>query len=114
MAKNEQPETCKAWMATRNSDLTEGRGWQVIIAICSIKATAMRLAHKADVQGSDGGVEPIELIKHNGRWYGPVNIEAGTNEDKAAQAKIAIREAAETKARAAGLTEEDIAALRGR
>ena len=39
-----------------NSDLTEGKGRQVIKAVCAIRSTAVRLARGADVQGSNGQV----------------------------------------------------------
>jgi hypothetical protein len=42
------------WVAYTNTDCTEGRGYDVPIAVCAAEATAVRLARKQYVQGSDG------------------------------------------------------------
>jgi hypothetical protein len=109
--------TKEAWIVEVNSDLTEGRGQRVVKAVCEIEATAMRIAHKADVQGSYGKVRRVELkrvdrVPAGHEWWGPVTIVPATEADKAKQEQNKARRAVEKKAREAGLTEEDIAQLR--
>jgi hypothetical protein len=95
-----------------NTDLTEGRGYQVPYAWSDNYATALRLAHKKGVQGSDAQV--VETIGYPvGRSvYGPVRMERASDDDKRADAAIKARSAAIQKARSAGLSEEEIAAIR--
>ena len=97
-----------------NTDLTEGRGYQFPIAVCETVATARRLAKKAYVMGSDAPVEEREVIRHNGEWYGPVRVVQPTAEDMIVQAAFTKQLSALEKAKAAGLTDEDINALRNR
>lgn len=97
----------KAWIVTVNSDLTEGKGVQRILCICDLEATAIRKARRADVQGTDGTVTCVELIKCNNRWYGPVNIEDQKYQDKLNKKNEAIQ-----KAISSGLTKDDLKALR--
>lgn len=109
-------ETRPIYVAYTNTDCTEGRGYDVPVAVCEIEATATRLARKAYVQGSDGPVRQLELVKINGCWYAPlaaVNIIKPAKEDMAAQSKMDARRVALDKARASGLTIEDIQALGG-
>jgi hypothetical protein len=47
------------WVAYTNTDCTEGRGRDVPIAFCAAEATAIRLARKKYVQGSDGPVRTL-------------------------------------------------------
>jgi hypothetical protein len=102
------------WVAYTNTDLTEGRGHDVPIAVCSAEATALRMAHKQYVQGSDGPVRSMELVKIDGKWYAPspaINVVEPTREDVAAQAAIDAKRDAVAKAKAAGLTDADLLAL---
>ena len=57
------------WYVGINSDLTEGRGTEVIIGVTELPETARRIAHKRNVMGSDGNVFPGQAYKINGRWY---------------------------------------------
>lgn len=109
-----------AHAVVNNKDLTEGRGPLFPQHICELEATARRVASKAGVQGGDATVIEVDLFndmdaKQGGgvHIYGPVYVVPPTKEDKAAQERVDAREAAEEKAKAAGLTEEDIKALRG-
>lgn len=106
-------EEMEAWVAYTNSDCTEGRGFDIPIAVCASEATAIRLARKAYVQGSDGPVRKFTLFTKSGYWYGPVNVIRPTDEDKMAQDRIDRIRAAAEKARVAGLSNEDIQALQG-
>ncbi len=63
------------WVVWVNTDLTEGRGFQVPKAICCAEATARRLARGANVQGSDGVVSREPAFTVNGRPYGPCDPE---------------------------------------
>jgi hypothetical protein len=86
------------WVAYTNTDCTEGRGHDVPIAVCAAEATARRLAHKQYVQGSDGPVRTMELLKIEGKWYAPsaaINVVDPTREDIAVQAAIDSTVAAE-------------------
>lgn len=102
------------WVAYTNTDCNEGRGQDVAIAVCETEATAIRMSRKQYVQGSDGPVRPMDLINIDGKWYAPseaIRIVPATREDVANQVMRDARRTAVEKAKAAGLTEEDIAAL---
>jgi len=104
------------WVAFTNTDCTEGRGYDVPIAVCSIEATANRLAKGRYVQGSDGPVRTMELIEIEGKWYAPsaaISIVEPSTKDSSTQALIDKRREAIEKAKAAGMTDEDLAALTG-
>ena len=102
-------------IAYTNTDCTEGRGHDVPIAACALEATAKRLAHKRYVQGGDGPVRTFKLLKIDGQWYAPlsaVNVIPPTREDEAAQKLLDARKAAIERAKMAGLTDDEINALR--
>ena len=102
------------WVAYTNTDCTEGRGHDVPIAVCAAEATATRLARKKYVQGNDGPVRTMELLKIDGNWYAPsaaINLVEPSKEDVAAQAAIDAKREAMDKAKAAGLTDADLLAL---
>lgn len=102
------------WVAYTNTDCTEGRGHDVPFAICAEEYTALRLARGQYVQGSDGPVRKMELVKIDGKWYAPfasINVVEPTREDVAAQAAINAKRDAVAKAKAAGLTDADLKAL---
>ena len=102
------------WVAYTNTDCTEGRGQDVPIAVCTTEATARRLARKRYVQGSDGPVRTMELVKIDGQWYAPeavLHLIDPTREDMAAQSAIEAKRDAVAKAKAAGLTDADLLAL---
>lgn len=105
------------WAVFVNSDLTEGRGCEVIQALCRIEATAIRLARHANVQGSDGVVRRVRLFIREyegpGYIYGPVQLKEPSAADEKEQAEIDRRRAVEEKARALGLSAEELLVLRG-
>jgi hypothetical protein len=108
----------KAWAVLVNSDLTEGRGNNILKHLCEKRSTAIRLAKGADVQGSDGEIEevPIYLFQTRRtqlRLYGPVNLVPPTTVDLQNQKFLDAKEAAIERARKAGLSDEDIAAIGG-
>lgn len=102
------------WVAYTNTDCTEGRGQDVPIAVCALEATAMRLARGRYVQGTDGPVRPLELVSVDGKWYAPtatIDVIEPTPADMASQAVLDTKRQAVAKAKAAGLTDEDLRAL---
>jgi len=105
-------ETRDAWLVESNTDLTEGRGERFPLAVCRLEATANRMAKGRYVQGSDAPVSPVKLLRVDGRWYGPVDVVQPCAEDEAVQMVMNERRKAINKAKAAGLTEADIEALR--
>lgn len=116
--KIEVSETQDAWVVSVNEDRTEGRGPQLISAVCRAEATAKRLASGAGVQGTDGKVytAPVHLIR--GQWYGPTNFLLPTNSDRleqdtmdAKKERVAKAQAILDRIKSLGMSDEDIAAL---
>lgn len=101
-------ETKTVWVAWTNTDCTEGRGRQIPKAVCEKEATAIRLGKKGSVQGSDCNVTECTAVKVNNTWLVPGDIKPESKEDEAAQKRIDAKRAALEKAKAAGLTEEDL------
>lgn len=102
------------WVVITNSDLTEGRGSDVPIAVCDIEATALRLAKKKGVMGSDAAVRQVKVAVIDGIMRIPlwcVGVHYPTSCDIAEQERIDASRAAYEKALAAGLTEDEINAL---
>jgi hypothetical protein len=103
-----------------NTDLTEGRGAEYVRDLCRYEATAKRLAKKNYVMGSDCNISKIKIYLIGNRWYGPSTyINHGTDADVAEENKLKkereakmLREKIFDKARALGLTEDEIATLR--
>jgi hypothetical protein len=94
-----------------NTDLTEGRGTQYPMCVCDIEATAIRLAKGKGVMGTNAEVRDVTLINVNGEWFGPVVVTPATREDTQAQTVIDARREAIARAKAAGLTDDDLRAL---
>lgn len=104
------------YVAYTNTDCTEGRGTDIPIATCESEVTAKRLAKRSYVQGSDGPVREMRLLHHDGKWYAPlgcINIIPPSDEDKLEIAAITKKNSAMEKAKAAGLTDDDIKDLIG-
>lgn len=100
-----------SWVVISNTDLTEGRGGQVILHHCVSQATAIRLAKGRGVQGSDAHVYEDSLFKINDGWYGNVIPEQQSSEDLKQNARLVKYQAAVRKATDAGLTHEEIKLL---
>lgn len=62
-------ETRELYVAYTNSDCTEGRGYDVPIAVCESRTAAVRLAKKRYVQGSDGPVRKLTTVKIDCEWF---------------------------------------------
>lgn len=102
------------WVVISNSDLTEGRGSDVPIAVCDIEATGLRLAKKKGVMGSDAEVRRVKVAVIDGIMHIPlwcVGVHYPTSYDIVEQERIDSSRAAYEKALAAGLTEDEINAL---
>ena len=112
-AAQTMPETFPMFVVYTNTDLTEGRGYQYPIAWCESRATAIRLANKKGVMGSDAEVREIYGVRHNGVNYGPVRMELSNDDDRAKDAATKARREAIEKAKQAGLSDEDLAAIMG-
>lgn len=103
-----------AYTTYTNTDCTQGAGIDVPIAVCTAKATAIRLAKKKYVQGGDGPVRAVEALKIDGKWYAPsvaFNLVLPSSEDVYAEAAINAKSLALEKAKAAGLTDADLLAM---
>lgn len=97
-----------------NTDLTEGRGAQVPLALCEVEQTAKRLAKGKYIMGSDAPLSKIKMVEVGGVWHVPasaVTIHKPTKEDVALQGKLDDFRDALQKAKDAGLSEEDIKLL---
>jgi hypothetical protein len=108
-------ETRTVYVAYTNTDCTEGRGHDVPIAVCAAETTALRLARRQYVQGLDGPVRKMELVKIDGKWYAPssaINVIEPTKEDRDVQNQLDKKCAIIEKAKTAGLSDDDIKALR--
>lgn len=99
------------WVAWTNTDRTEGRGWQVPLHVAESPETAARLGHKGSVMGCDCEVTKEIAVRVDGKWLVPGRIAPESREDVAAREKREARETAIAKARAAGLSDADIASL---
>lgn len=107
-------ESKDIWIAWSNTDLTEGRGYAKMHAVAWSYETAIRIGRKGSVMGCDCDVTKETAYKIGERWYVPgVTIHQETKEDTAARAKREGRDSAIAKARAAGMSEDEIAALTG-
>jgi len=104
-------DTKPGWVVLVNSDLTEGRGHNVPLYCCASMATAHRLAAGRSTQGSDGEVREIQLVYREGFWCGPTEIQAPSKEDLATDKEAEEVVQVLQKAKAAGLTAEELKVL---
>lgn len=103
------------FVAYTNTDCTEGRGYDIPIAVCESETTAIRMAKGMYIQGSDGPVRKVAVIEVDGKVFYPasaVKLIPPTKEDLAKDVGLEAKRVAIEKARAAGLTEEDILLLK--
>lgn len=101
-------ETRDVWVVYSNSDLTEGRGYQYPRWTCWAEATAIRYAKGNYVMGSDCPVQKSSAFRIGGKWFAPTDIQKATADDLKAQGRIDARTEAMAKAKAAGLTDDDL------
>lgn len=104
----------KIYLVVSNSDLTEGRGYPVIIYHCGKESTAIRLAQKKGVMGSPANIRSVDIVNVDGVKMVPlsaIQIERPSQDDLNAQQAKDNFTAALKKAKEAGLSDEDIKAL---
>ena len=110
-------ETKVLFLTYTNSDLTEGRGYHITIAVSETLSTAERLGKGKYVQGGDCPVDEVECINIDNQWYIPLYcvtvIEPTENDLEMENHKIAIekKQATLRKLKALGISEEDLRAL---
>lgn len=112
------PLTKPGWIVWTNEDLTEGRGGRYVKALCRLEATARRLAKGGYVQGVDCPITPVQGRLIDGEWYFPGALMAPSRADEAdelilqqGRQKAAEKAAAIERAKALGLSADDIRAL---
>lgn len=109
-------ETKVAYVVMCNTDLTEGRGTQYAMAVTENPITAKRLGEGRYVQGSDCPIEQVTVVKIDGSWYLPtqaVRFVEPSHGDLVAQELLTKKQVAIDKAKAAGLTDDDIKLIQG-
>ena len=102
------------WAVYTNSDLTEGRGREYVAHFCRSEATALRLAKKGYVQGTDCPVKAVKVLELEGRHVLPtsfLNIVEPSKADEIAAEKIDAHHAVVAKAKALGMSDDEIKAL---
>ncbi len=105
-------EVKAVWVALTNTDLTEGRGYQYPLAVCTSEATAIRLGRKGSVMGTDCTVKKKIAVMIDNSWLIPGRIKTNTKEDDIAQKKIDEKEQLVSRMKEAGFTEDDIKKLK--
>lgn len=113
IALPEVPVAFPMFVVYTNTDLTEGRGYQYPIAWAEVRTTAIRQAHKKGVMGSDAEVREVTGFRVGRNTYGPVRLEAPSADDAAKEAVNKARREAIERAKTAGLSDEDVAAIMG-
>ena len=105
-------EAKDVWVAWTNTDLTEGRGYEYPLHIAETMETAQRLGAKGYVMGSPCRVTRSKAFRMGGQWFVPGRIESESKADAAKREAREAREAVLERARAAGLSEDDLELLR--
>lgn len=100
-----------------NTDLTEGRGQLISVALCPVEATARRLAAGRYIMGSDCPIEQVPGLYVEGQWYVPVRfvpLEEPRASDISKQACIDKKREVMAKAKRLGLSDQEINELMSR
>lgn len=111
MNKPEIKNFKKVFVAWTNTDLTEGRGGQIPLAVCTHESTALRLGEKAYVMGTDCPISEHVAVEVDGRWLSVCNIQYPSAGDVKCQNTIDAKRAAIARARLLGLSDEEINTL---
>ncbi|QDP55325.1 MAG: hypothetical protein Tp176DCM1853251_9 [Prokaryotic dsDNA virus sp.] len=104
------------WAVYSNTDLTEGRGHEYVEGLCESEATAIRVGAKGYIQGLDCPIKEIPVLEVDGKemlMLCHVPFLRATSQDLHEQKKRDARRALVEKARAAGLSDDEIRALGG-
>ena len=106
-------DTMDVYVAYTNTDLTEGRGEEIPMAVCMSRSTAARLGKRQGVMGTNCSVHKQLAVRlaHSSTWLVPWVIHKPNPDDIAQDQKFIKLEAVIEKAKAAGLTEEEIKLL---
>jgi hypothetical protein len=114
----ETPKQKTVYAVWTNTDLTEGRGREYVEYLCEKRATALRKAKRNYVMGTDSRVTEEKLFNSGSGWYGPVRVIEPSQEDLRVEEQLVAeqkakdaKQAAITKAKQLGLSDEDIKAL---
>lgn len=111
----EEPNRVRVFAVYDNTDHSEGRGQEFVRAYTKLESTAIRLAKRSYVQGSDAPVEQVPLFKYGDNYF-PVSSKVNVIEPKLED--IVAEERAKTfagvleKAVSLGLSAEDIEILK--
>lgn len=107
--------TLTMYVVFQNTDLTEGRGVEVPIAVCINPITAEWIGKGQEVMGANCSVRPVDLIQIGDTWYGPddltFKVQFATKEDVQEYQKLEKQREVYKKMRLAGISKEDIAPL---
>jgi len=110
-------DTKTVYVTFTNSDLTEGRGYQIPIHVCESPTTAVRVGLKKYVMGSNCPTKSIEMIRLDKMgWYissEAIQLIKPSKEDNRADEMNASAQAAYNKAKSLGMTDDDIKSLMG-
>lgn len=109
----EVEEIKDVWVVWSNTDLTEGRGHNYPKYICESFETAKRLGHGRYVQGLNCPVYQGKGYKIYNEWYYLNSIERESKEDVDLRIKREKKEEVLSKAKNAGLSDEDLKVLSG-
>jgi hypothetical protein len=99
----------KLYVVFTNTDLTEGRGYQIPIAWSVNKYTAQRMARGEGVMGSNADVRVVDTLLVEGKQYLALDyvlLEHPTKEDKLKEQQEEERNTILTKMKELGVTEE--------
>ena len=111
MKAQDEIEEKDVFVVWRNTDLTEGRGTLIPVAVCLTESTAVRLAWRVDVQGANGPVKKQRAFKFDGLWYAPAQIIYPTMEDDQNEQRRKRRAAIQEKMLKAGISLEELKML---
>lgn len=101
----------EVFVAWTNSDCTEGRGHSIPIIVADTFETADRLGKGRYIQGSDCPVSKEIAVQVDGLWLVPGHIMRPSQKDHERKMKREKKSLVLAKAKAAGLSDEDLAIL---
>lgn len=111
----EEPNRVRVFAVYDNTDHNEGRGQEFVRAYTKLESTAIRLAKRSYVQGTDAPINQVTLFKYGDNYF-PVSSKVNVIEPKLED--IVAEERAKTfagvleKAFDLGLTVEELEILR--
>lgn len=114
MKLDEEATTKTYWVPYSNTDLTEGRGRPIALAVCTCRTTAERLGKGKGPMGSHCYIKPITAIAIDGQWYFPqscVNVEYPTEMDEKEQESKDLQQKTLQRAQELGLTKKELEIL---